>query len=159
MMRIGHGYDVHRLVEGRPLMLGGIEVPHTLGLLGHSDADVVLHAICDAILGALGLGDLGRHFPDSDPQFKGVASSVLLGQVIELMRKKRYAIANLDATIIAQKPRLAQHIPAMQSAIARICECAREQINIKATTTENLGFEGRMEGISTHAVVLLTQES
>jgi 2-C-methyl-D-erythritol 2,4-cyclodiphosphate synthase len=159
MMRIGHGYDVHRLVEGRPLMLGGIEVPHTLGLLGHSDADVVLHAICDAILGALGLGDLGRHFPDSDPQFKGVASSVLLGRVIELMRKKRYAIANLDATIIAQKPRLAQHIPAMQSAIARICECAREQINIKATTTENLGFEGRMEGISTHAVVLLTQES
>jgi 2-C-methyl-D-erythritol 2,4-cyclodiphosphate synthase len=159
MMRIGHGYDVHRLVEGRPLMLGGIEVPHTLGLLGHSDADVVLHAICDAILGALGLGDLGRHFPDSDPQFKGVASSVLLGHVIELMRKKRYAIANLDATIIAQKPRLAQHIPAMQSAIARICECACEQINIKATTTENLGFEGRMEGISTHAVVLLTQES
>jgi 2-C-methyl-D-erythritol 2,4-cyclodiphosphate synthase len=159
MMRIGHGYDVHRLVEGRPLMLGGIEVPHTLGLLGHSDADVVLHAICDAILGALGLGDLGHHFPDSDPQFKGVASSVLLGRVIELMRKKRYAIANLDATIIAQKPRLAQHIPAMQSAIARICECAREQINIKATTTENLGFEGRMEGISTHAVVLLTQES
>jgi 2-C-methyl-D-erythritol 2,4-cyclodiphosphate synthase len=159
MMRIGHGYDVHRLVEGRPLMLGGIEVPHTLGLLGHSDADVVLHAICDAILGALGLGDLGHHFPDSDPQFKGVASSVLLGRVIELMRKKRYAIANLDATIIAQKPRLAQHIPAMQSAIARICECACEQINIKATTTENLGFEGRMEGISTHAVVLLTQES
>lgn len=159
MMRIGHGYDVHRLVEGRPLMLGGIEVPHTLGLLGHSDADVVLHAICDAILGALGLGDLGRHFPDSDPQFKGIASSVLLERVIELMREKRYTIANLDATIIAQKPRLAQHIPAMQSAIARICECTCEQINIKATTTENLGFEGRMEGISTHAVVLLTQGS
>lgn len=155
MIRIGHGYDVHRLVPERALVLGGVTIPHTHGLLGHSDADVLLHAICDAIIGALGLGDLGHHFPDSDPTYAGIASTELLRQVINLMQQNNYTIGNLDATIIAQKPRLAQYIHAMRDTIASVCACTGTRINIKATTTEKLGFEGRLEGISAHAVVVL----
>ena len=155
MIRIGHGYDVHRLVPERPLVLGGVCVPHSHGLLGHSDADVLVHAICDAILGALGLGDLGRHFPDTDPAYAGIASTELLRHVIGLTAQNSYTIGNLDATIIAQKPRLSEHIPAMADTISAICSCSTAQVNIKATTTEKLGFEGRMEGISAHTVVLL----
>ena len=154
-MRIGCGYDVHRLAEGYPLILGGVRIAHEKGLLGHSDADVLLHAICDAILGALGEGDIGKHFPDSDPSLKGISSLVLLGRVFELVKEKGYRIGNIDSTIVAQRPRLAAHIPAMRVKIARLCAVAPERINIKATTTEKLGFEGREEGISAQAVALL----
>ncbi len=157
MMRIGHGYDVHRLVPERKLILGGVEIPYPLGLLGHSDADVLLHAICDAILGALAAGDIGRHFPDSDPAYAGISSIILLREVMVLARAKGYGIGNLDATVIAQRPRLAPHIKAMVEAIAGACGCDPARVNVKATTTEALGFEGRGEGISTHAVVLLEQ--
>lgn len=155
-MRIGHGYDVHQLVAERPLMLGGVEVPHERGLLGHSDADVLLHAICDALLGALGAGDLGRHFPDTDSQYKGIASSCLLERVMRFVRDSGYAVGNLDATVIAQRPRLAPYIEQMRQNIAALCGVSPMLINVKATTTEKLGFEGRQEGISTHAVVILT---
>jgi len=156
-MRIGHGYDVHRLVEGRKLILGGVEIPYELGLLGHSDADVLLHALCDAILGALGAGDIGKHFPDSDPTYKGIDSLKLLDQVIELAAQRRYGVSNCDVTVIAQRPKLAPYIPAMVEKVAAHCRIDRECINIKATTTETLGFEGRGEGISAHAVVLLAK--
>lgn len=159
MIRIGHGFDVHRLGEERALVLGGVTLPHTHGLLGHSDADVLLHAICDAILGALGLGDLGRHFPDTDPKYAGIASTELLRAVIALAQQNHYTIGNLDATIIAQQPRLAPHIPAMVETIATVCGCQNTQINVKATTTEKLGFVGRLEGISAHAVVVLQRQN
>jgi len=155
MMRIGHGYDVHQLVPERKLILGGVEVLHDLGLLGHSDADVLLHAICDAILGALGAGDIGKHFPDSDPAYKGISSLKLLREVMALAAGRGYAICNLDATVIAQRPKLAGYIPAMVEKIAEACATDLTRINVKATTTEGLGFEGRGEGISAHAVVLL----
>ena len=155
MMRIGCGYDAHRLVPGRPLILGGVPIEHETGLLGHSDADVLLHAICDALLGALGEGDIGRHFPDSDPALKGISSLLLLERVVALMAGKGYRLGNLDATIIAQRPRLAPHIPAMREKIAAACGVAPERINVKATTTEKLGFEGREEGIAAQAVALL----
>lgn len=154
-MRIGHGYDVHRLVEGRRLILGGVDIPHELGLLGHSDADVLLHAICDAILGALGEGDIGKHFPDTDPAYKGVCSLTLLGHVAQLARRRGYRLLNLDATVIAQRPKLAPHIARMVANISDACDAETDRINVKATTTEKLGFEGRGEGISAHAVVLL----
>ncbi len=154
-MRIGHGFDVHKLVEGRKLILGGVDIPHDLGLLGHSDADVLLHALCDAILGALGAGDIGKHFPDTDPSFKGIDSRKLLCHVIDLMGKKNYRLGNLDATIICQRPKLAPYIAQMGQNIAIDCQLEAGQVNIKATTTETLGFEGRAEGISAHAVVLL----
>jgi len=156
-MRIGHGYDVHRLVAERKLILGGVEIPYDLGLLGHSDADVLLHAICDAVLGALGEGDIGRHFPDTDPAYKGISSLKLLREVMALAAARGYAIGNLDATVIAQRPRLAPHIRRMVESIAVACAANIDRINIKATTTEELGFEGRGEGISAHAVVLLQQ--
>jgi 2-C-methyl-D-erythritol 2,4-cyclodiphosphate synthase len=155
MMRIGHGYDVHRLVPERRLILGGVEIPYPLGLLGHSDADVVLHALCDAILGALGAGDIGRHFPDSDPAYRGISSLKLLREVMVLVEREGFAIGNLDITVIAQRPKLAPYIPAMVEQIAAACGCNPGQVNVKATTTEELGFEGRGEGISSHAVVLL----
>jgi 2-C-methyl-D-erythritol 2,4-cyclodiphosphate synthase len=155
MMRIGHGYDVHRLVAERQLILGGVEIPYGLGLLGHSDADVLLHAISDAVLGALGEGDIGRHFPDTDPAYKGISSLKLLREVMALAAARGYAIGNLDATVIAQRPRLAPHIRAMVENIAGVCDTAIDRVNVKATTTEELGFEGRGEGISAHAVVLL----
>jgi 2-C-methyl-D-erythritol 2,4-cyclodiphosphate synthase len=158
-MRIGHGYDVHRLVEGRKLIMGGVDIPFELGLLGHSDADVLLHAIADAILGAVALGDIGKHFPDTDPRFKGADSMKLLEHVVSLVSEKGYSIGNLDATIIAQRPRMAPHIPAMRANIARVLGCDVDRINVKATTTEELGFAGRGEGIAAHAVVLMQQIS
>lgn len=154
-MRIGHGYDVHRLVPGRRLMLGGVEVMSPVGLLGHSDADVVLHAVMDAILGALGKGDIGRHFPDTDPRYGGIDSKVLLSKVLQMMVIDGYHLGNLDVTIIAQKPRLAPDLPRMKSVIAHLLASGEERVNIKATTEEGLGFTGAGEGIACHAVVLL----
>ena len=156
MMRIGHGYDVHRLVEDRKLIMGGVEIPWEKGLLGHSDADVLLHAIADALLGALALGDIGKHFPDTDPAFKGADSMKLLEHVVRLIQDKGYRVGNLDATIIAQRPKMAPHIPTMRDNIARICGVAPDRINVKATTEEGLGFTGTGEGIAAHAVALLT---
>ena len=152
-MRVGHGYDVHCLVEGRKLILGGVEIPHSLGLLGHSDADVMIHAVCDAILGALGLGDIGRHFPDSDAAYAGADSRELLRDVTSMM--SNHKLGNLDVTIAAQQPKLAAYIEKMKNNLASDLVCLPEQINIKATTTEKLGFVGREEGIEAHAVVLL----
>ncbi|OGR06829.1 MAG: hypothetical protein A2511_08360 [Deltaproteobacteria bacterium RIFOXYD12_FULL_50_9] len=156
-MRIGHGYDAHRLVVGRPLVLGGLLIPHDTGLLGHSDADVLTHALCDALLGALAKGDLGKHFPDSDPRYAGVSSLVLLEQVMALAAESRYALVNVDVTVVAQKPKLAPHILAIREKLARVCRVDLEAISIKATTTEGMGFTGREEGISAHAVVLLAK--
>ena len=157
-MRIGHGYDVHQLVEGRKLILGGVDVPYAKGLLGHSDADVLLHAIADAILGAIGEGDIGKHFPDTDPQFKGAASRKLLSHVMKIADSRGYALGNLDATIVAQRPKLAPFIPQMRDNIAETLGVQVSQINIKATTTEQLGFAGRGEGIAAYAVVLLEKK-
>ncbi|MGB4599800.1 MAG: 2-C-methyl-D-erythritol 2,4-cyclodiphosphate synthase [Trichlorobacter sp.] len=154
-MRIGHGYDVHRLVEGRKLIMGGVDIPWEKGLLGHSDADVLLHAIADALLGALAMGDIGKHFPDTDPAFKGADSMKLLEHVVGLVRRHGYQVGNLDATIIAQQPKMAPHIQAMRENVARVCGVELDRINVKATTEEGLGFTGRAEGISAHAVVLM----
>lgn len=155
MVRIGHGLDVHQLVEGRKCIIGGVEIPHEKGLLGHSDADVLLHAICDALLGAAGLGDIGRHFPDTDAQYKGADSRALLREVIELLKKSGYAVGNIDATIIAQAPKMAPHIQRMCLNIAADCGIEVSQVNVKATTTEKLGFTGRGEGIAAEAVCLI----
>lgn len=154
-MRIGTGYDVHRLVEGRPLILGGVEIPFARGLLGHSDADVLLHAICDALLGAAALGDIGRHFPDTDSEFKDINSLVLLERTGQLIKEQGYTIVNIDSTIIAQRPKLAAYIEAMAGNVGRALNILPEQVNIKATTTEGLGWEGQEEGIAAQAVVLL----
>jgi 2-C-methyl-D-erythritol 2,4-cyclodiphosphate synthase len=154
-MRIGHGYDVHKLVAGRKLILGGTEVPYAKGLLGHSDADVLLHAISDAILGAIGEGDIGRHFPDTDPAYKGADSIKLLRHVMALAEAKGYRIGNVDATVVAQRPKLAGYIPQMRINIARALDTVEDRINVKATTTEELGFAGRGEGIAAYAVALL----
>lgn len=155
-MRVGMGYDVHKLVEGRPLILGGVNVPHTLGLLGHSDADVLLHAIMDALLGAAALGDIGKHFPDTDPAYKGISSLKLLSHVGELLTEKGYIIENIDATVIAQKPKLRPYIDEMEANIAKTLGISVEQINVKATTEEGLGFTGTQEGISSQAICMLT---
>jgi 2-C-methyl-D-erythritol 2,4-cyclodiphosphate synthase len=154
-MRIGHGYDVHRLVEGRKLIMGGVDIPWNLGLLGHSDADVLLHAIADAILGAMGEGDIGKHFPDTDATYKGADSLKLLSHVMRLAESRGYRLGNLDATIIAQQPKMAPHITVMRENIAAVLNASIEQVNVKATTEEGLGFSGRGEGISAHAVVLM----
>ncbi len=154
-LRIGHGYDAHRFAENRKLVLGGITVPHSHGLAGHSDADVLTHALCDAILGALGLGDIGKHFPDSDETFAGIYSITLLDQVIELAGKQQYTITNADITLICQAPRLAPYLDEMRQLLGRTCKIDPGVLNIKATTTEKMGFTGRQEGISCHAVVLL----
>ncbi|HLD48049.1 MAG TPA: 2-C-methyl-D-erythritol 2,4-cyclodiphosphate synthase [Desulfobaccales bacterium] len=156
-MRVGLGYDAHRLVSGRPLILGGVEIPHALGLLGHSDADVLTHAIGDALLGAVGAGDLGTHFPDKDPAFKDISSLILLKRIMEIVRDRGFAPQNVDATIVAQAPRLAPHIPAMQANLAPILGLAPSEVNVKATTTELMGFTGRGEGIAAYAVVLVTK--
>lgn len=156
-MRIGHGYDVHRLIAGRKLVLGGVEIPYILGLDGHSDADVLLHAVMDALLGAAALGDIGRLFPDTDPAYKGISSVLLLETVAARIREAGYEVGNVDATVIAQKPKLAPHIPAMREIVARALGLDLDQINIKATTEEHLGFSGREEGIAAHAVCLLEQ--
>lgn len=154
-MRIGHGYDVHRLVSGRELIIGGENIPFEMGLLGHSDADVLLHAVCDALLGAAALGDIGRHFPDSDPSFEGIDSRILLRKTAELLRCKGYRIVNIDATIIAQRPKLAGFIEKMRENIASDCGIETDAVNIKATTEEGLGFTGKAEGIAAHAVCLI----
>jgi len=153
--KIGHGYDVHRLTEGRRLILGGVDVPHTLGLLGHSDADALLHAVCDAILGALGEGDIGKHFPDTDAKYKDISSMLLASDCAKLMRSKGYAIGNIDVTVIAQKPKLATYIEEMTKNVARAFFCSPENVNIKATTEEKLGFTGSEQGIACHAVCLI----
>lgn len=156
--RIGHGYDVHRLVPSRPLVLGGVEIPHDMGLDGHSDADVLLHAIIDAVLGALALGDIGQHFPDTDVRYSDISSLTLLEQVIDMMRGRGYVLGNLDATILAQKPRLAPNIPTMRCTIATAFATDKENVSIKATTEEHLGFTGRCEGIAAHAVCILKRQ-
>jgi len=158
MIRIGHGYDVHRLVRERPLVLGGVEIPYEYGLLGHSDADVLLHAVSDAVLGALGLGDIGRYFPDTDPTYKGVNSLLLLEHVIGLAQTRGFRVSNLDTTIVAQKPKLAPYVSQMVTNLANACQVPSGCVNVKATTTEELGFTGRGEGISAHAVVLMTTD-
>jgi len=154
-MRIGHGYDVHRLVPGRDLVLGGVKIPFEKGLLGHSDADVLAHAVMDALLGAAALGDIGRLFPDSDEHYAGASSMDLLRRVCHLIDREGYSVANIDATVIAQRPKLAQYIPEMKHNIARACGMEASRVNVKATTEEGLGFTGAGEGIAAHAVVLL----
>lgn len=157
-IKVGMGFDVHRLVPDRDLWLGGIRIDHTLGLLGHSDADVLIHAICDALLGATSLRDIGFHFPDSDPQYKGIDSKVLLTHTVRLLAEKGWRIGNVDATVCAERPKLNPHIPAMQQTLAPLLQIDEEDVNIKATTTEKLGFTGREEGISAYAVVLIEKD-
>jgi 2-C-methyl-D-erythritol 2,4-cyclodiphosphate synthase len=154
-LRVGLGYDVHRLVEGRPLILGGVRIPYAKGLMGHSDADVLVHAISDAILGAIGLGDIGKHFPDSNDSFKDISSLRILGSIYTLAEKKRFFCMNVDSVIVAQKPKLSEYSDAMKINIAEHLHIEPDNVNIKATTTEGLGFEGRGEGISAQAVVLM----
>lgn len=154
-MRIGHGYDVHRLTEGRKLILGGVDIPYEKGLLGHSDADVLVHAVMDALLGAMGAPDIGQLFPDKDPAYKGADSMVLLTRVAEIIRERGYTLGNVDATVLAQAPKLAPHIPAMRENIARVLGVSVEQVNVKATTEEHLGFTGSGDGMAAHAVCLL----
>lgn len=156
MIRIGHGYDVHRLVEGRKLILGGVEIPHDKGLLGHSDADVLIHAVMDAFLGALALGDIGKHFPDNDMSFKDIDSMLLFERVVALISEKGYRLSNLDATISAEKPKLAKYIPIMRENIAKVCGVEVDQVSVKATTEEGLGLKG--EGIGATAVCILVKE-
>lgn len=155
MIRIGHGFDVHQLVEGRKCIIGGVDIPHEKGLKGHSDADVLLHAICDALLGAAALGDIGKHFPDTDPRFKGIDSRELLRHVVALIKEKGYGVVNVDATVIAEAPRLAKHIAAMCANIALDLDVDADRVNVKATTSERLGFTGRGEGIAAEAVCLI----
>lgn len=157
-IRVGHGYDVHKLVENRKLIIGGVEIPWELGLLGHSDADVLLHAISDAILGAAALGDIGRHFPDTDERYKGADSLMLLKEVCKKAADKGYSVSNIDATVIAQKPKMKDYIPKMRENVAKACGIDVDRVNIKATTEEKLGFTGRQEGIAAHSVCLLIKE-
>ena len=155
MIRVGMGYDVHRLVAGRDLWMGGIKIDYEMGLLGHSDADVLIHAVCDAILGAANMRDIGYHFPDTSAETEGMDSKVILAKTMELIASKRYALGNIDATVCAEKPKLNPHIPQMQQCMAEVMGCDPDQISIKATTTEKLGFTGRQEGISAYAVALI----
>jgi len=154
-MRIGHGFDVHRFGPGSEVILGGVAIPHDQGLVAHSDGDVLVHALCDALLGAMGLGDIGHHFPDTDPALAGVDSRLLLRRVVAQLRTEGWALANMDATLVAEAPRMAPHISAMRANLAQDLQVAENQVNVKATTTEKLGFTGRGEGIAAHAVVLL----
>jgi 2-C-methyl-D-erythritol 2,4-cyclodiphosphate synthase len=156
-LRIGQGYDAHRLISGRPLILGGVEVPHTLGLAGHSDADVLIHAIGDALLGAVAAGDLGRHFPDSDPAYNGISSLILLARIVAVVHARGYRVGNVDATVVAQAPKLAPHIPGMIAVLAPVLQIQPAALNIKATTTEGMGFTGQGEGIAAYAVVLVEE--
>lgn len=157
-IRVGFGYDVHRLVEGRELWLGGIKIEHSLGLLGHSDADVLIHAICDALLGAANMRDIGYHFPDTSGEFKGIDSKILLRKTMELLREAGYALGNIDATITAERPKLNPHIPEMKRVLAEVLHVEEDAISIKATTTEKLGFTGREEGIAAYATVLIEKK-
>jgi len=154
-MRIGHGFDAHRFGEGDSVTIGGVAIPHTQGLIAHSDGDVLIHAICDAILGAMALGDIGKHFPDNDPAFKNIDSAELLKSVMQSASDKGYKVGNLDCTVIAQAPRLGAHIPAMQTKLSMLLNVEADAVNVKATTTEKMGYTGRGEGISAHAVVLM----
>lgn len=156
-MRIGHGYDVHKLAQDRKLILGGVDIPYEKGLLGHSDADVLTHAVMDALLGALALGDIGQHFPDTDPRYEGADSLQLLSHVVQLISAQGFQLGNVDATILAQAPKLAPHIPAMRENLARSMGVDVSQVSVKATTEEGLGFTGRQEGIASHAVALLLE--
>jgi 2-C-methyl-D-erythritol 2,4-cyclodiphosphate synthase len=156
-MRMGFGYDVHPFVAGRPLILGGVKIPYSLGLQGHSDADVLIHAICDALLGAIAEGDIGKHFPDTDPQYKGIRSTILLGRVATEMKEKGFHLLNIDATIVAERPKLSHFIPRMVKEIAGVLEIETGRINVKATTSEGLGFPGRGEGIVAYAVALVEE--
>jgi len=158
-MRIGTGYDVHRLVEGRKLIIGGVDIPYEKGLLGHSDADVLLHAVCDALLGAAGLGDIGRHFPDTDQRFKGISSLKLLGEVGRLLDGNGFSVNNIDATIVAERPKMAPHIAAMAANIAAAVRVDVSAVNVKATTTEGLGFAGRGEGIAAYAACTIASRA
>ena len=158
VVRIGHGYDVHRLIEGRSLVLGGVEIPFAKGLDGHSDADVLLHAVCDALLGSLALGDIGGHFPDNDSQFKDIPSLELLRRVEVMVKEKGFSIGNIDVTLVAEQPKIANHMAQMQENIARTAAIEKDRISIKATTTEGLGFVGKGEGIAAHAVVLVEEK-
>lgn len=157
-IRIGHGYDVHRLNAGRRLIIGGVDIPYEYGLLGHSDADVLVHAVLDALIGAMGLGDIGRHFPDTDPKYSGISSMILAEKVAELLRERGFSVGNIDATVVAQKPKLLPYIPLMRKNIAAVFGMPDERVNIKATTEEHLGFTGRCEGIAAHAVCLISRE-
>lgn len=158
-MRIGHGYDVHRLVENRELIIGGVKIPYERGLLGHSDADVLLHAVSDALLGAAALGDIGKHFPDTDEKYRGIDSLILLAEVARLLRDKGYYVVNVDATVIAQAPKLASYIPIMRAKIAAALGISADDVNVKATTEEKLGFTGEGLGISAHAVCLIDKKA
>ena len=158
MFRVGFGYDVHRLVEGRELWLGGVKIDYSLGLLGHSDADVLVHAICDALLGAAGLRDIGYHFPDTAGEYKDIRSTILLSRTVTLLHEKGYRVGNIDATVCAEQPKLNPHIPAMQQVLAEVMGIPEGDVSIKATTTERLGFTGRQEGISAYAVCLVFNE-
>jgi len=157
-MRVGFGYDVHSFVKGRPLILGGIKIPHPFGLQGHSDADVLLHAICDALLGAIAEGDIGRHFPDADPQYKDIESAILLKRVITRVKEKGFHLFNIDSTIVTEKPKLSDFIPEMEKRIADVLGIETGRVNVKATTTEGLGFTGRREGIAAYAVALVEED-
>lgn len=158
-IRVGFGYDVHKLTAGRKLIIGGIEIPHTLGLLGHSDADVLIHAICDALLGAANMRDIGYHFPDTSEKTLDMDSKLILEKVISLIASKGYKLGNIDATVCAERPKLNPHVPAMKSCLAKVMGCDEDQISIKATTTEKLGFTGREEGISAYATVLIEKST
>ena len=158
MIRVGYGYDVHRLVEGRALWLGGVRIEHTMGLLGHSDADVLIHAVCDALLGAAGMRDIGYHFPDTAGEYEGIDSKILLEKTVALIASKGWRVGNIDATVAAQRPKLSPHIPAMQQTLARVMGVEEDSVSVKATTTERLGFEGREEGISASCVCLIERD-
>lgn len=158
MIRIGHGYDVHRFAENRDLILGGVKIDYEKGLLGHSDADVLLHAVCDALLGAAALGDIGKHFPDSDDRYKGIDSMLLLRHVVSLLSENGYSVVNIDSTVIAQKPKIGKYTGKMAANIAEACCVGKDMVNVKATTEEGLGFTGNLEGISAHAVCLISKD-
>lgn len=159
MIKIGHGYDVHKFAENRKLILGGVEIPYTMGLLGHSDADVLTHSVCDALLGALSMGDIGRHFPDSDEKYKGINSLLLLDEVVNMVKSKGFYVGNIDVTVIAQAPKLAPYIEEIKRNLSKSLEIEPDCVNIKATTEEGLGFTGRKEGISAHCVCLIIKDN
>lgn len=157
-IRVGYGFDVHQLSEGYDLWLGGIKIPSEKGAVGHSDADVLLHAICDALLGALALGDIGTHFPDTDPQYKGIDSKILLQKTFELVKSKGFSVGNVDATLVLEKPKIKSYVPLMQESVARILQITSDRVSVKATTNEKMGYVGRIEGVNASAVVLLKKE-
>jgi 2-C-methyl-D-erythritol 2,4-cyclodiphosphate synthase len=159
MMRVGYGFDVHQLVEGRELWLGGVRVPHELGALGHSDADVLLHAICDALLGAVALGDIGQHFPDTDARWKGADSKVLLKAVVELLHQRGWRVNNVDSTLVLERPKIMPHVPAMRSTIAGLLQVPEDAVSVKATTNEKMGYVGRQEGVCAHAVAMVLRDA